>query len=112
MSPQARRQDLAAGGPKTRWRGQKPEGGATFLKYGIGCMAQPRAKREMGGTDFKWGGGHHWRLYWRRPCVSLRLKKWEGHVPRAPHQIASMLPCTRGDAHAHSMPRESYTQPG
>ena len=42
---QARRQDLAAGGgknqkkgPKTRRRGQKPEGGATFLKYSIGCM--------------------------------------------------------------------------
>jgi len=38
---QARRQDLAAGGPKTRRRGQKPEGAATFLKYSIGCMQQP-----------------------------------------------------------------------
>jgi len=27
---QARRQDLAAGGPKTRRRGQNPEGGPTF----------------------------------------------------------------------------------
>jgi len=27
---QARRQDLAAGGPKTRWRGKKPEGGHIF----------------------------------------------------------------------------------
>jgi len=35
---QARRQDLAAGGPKTRSRSQKPEWGATFLKYSIGCM--------------------------------------------------------------------------
>jgi len=34
---QARRQDLAAGGPKTRRRGQKPER-AIFLKYSIGCM--------------------------------------------------------------------------
>jgi len=50
---QARRQDFAAGGPKTRWRGQKLEGGGTFLKYSIGCMQQPGAKREMGG------GGHH-----------------------------------------------------
>jgi len=38
---QARRQDLAAGGPKTRRRGQKPKGGATFLKCSIGCMRQP-----------------------------------------------------------------------
>jgi len=46
---QARRQDLIAGGPKTRRRG-------TFLKYCIGCMQQPRAKHEMGGADFKRGG--------------------------------------------------------
>ena len=32
---QARRQDLATRGPKTRRRGQKPERGDTFLKYGI-----------------------------------------------------------------------------
>jgi len=38
---QARIQDLAAGGPKTRKRGQEPEGGATFLTYSIGCMQQP-----------------------------------------------------------------------
>jgi len=35
---QARHQDLAAGGPKTRRRGQKREGGGTFKKYSIGCM--------------------------------------------------------------------------
>jgi len=39
--------------------GQKPRGG-TFLKYCIGCMEQPGAKRAMGGTDFNWGAGHHW----------------------------------------------------
>jgi len=31
---QARRQDVAAGGPKTRW-------GATYLKYCVRCMQQP-----------------------------------------------------------------------
>jgi len=41
VAHQARRQDLAAGGPKTRRRGQKPERGATFLKYCIRCMQQP-----------------------------------------------------------------------
>jgi len=35
---QARRQDLAAGGSKTRKRSQS---GGTFLKYCIGCMQQP-----------------------------------------------------------------------
>jgi len=34
---QARRQDLATGGPKARR-------GATFLKYCIGCMQQPGGK--------------------------------------------------------------------
>jgi len=53
---QARRQELAAGGPKNRWRGQKPERGLTFLNYGIGCMEQPGAKREMGGHRFQMGG--------------------------------------------------------
>jgi len=46
---QTRRQDLAAGGPKTRRV-------ATFSKNTIGCVQQPGAKREMGDTDFKWGG--------------------------------------------------------
>jgi len=38
---QARRQDLAAVGSKTRRRGHEPEGEATFLIYSIGCMQQP-----------------------------------------------------------------------
>jgi len=38
---QARRQDLTAGGTKTKKRGQKSEGGATFLEYNIGSMQQP-----------------------------------------------------------------------
>jgi len=33
--------------------GQKPEGGATFLKYSIGCMQQPVGPTWNGGTDFK-----------------------------------------------------------
>jgi len=48
-SYQAHRQDLAAGGPKTRR-------GGTFFKYSIGCMQQSGGKRNMGGTDFKWRG--------------------------------------------------------
>ena len=46
---QARGQDLAAGGTKTR-RGPK------ILKYGVGCMEQPGAKREMGGNSLQMGG--------------------------------------------------------
>jgi len=54
---QARRQDLAAGGQKPKKKGQKPDEGATFLKYSIGCMQQPGgAKREMGGHRFQMGG--------------------------------------------------------
>ena len=40
---QARRQDVAAGGPKTR-------SGATFLKYNIGCMQQPVGQTWNGGA--------------------------------------------------------------
>ena len=46
---QARRQDFAAGGPKTTR-------GATFLKYNIGCMQQP-----WGQT---WNGGHRFQMGW------------------------------------------------
>jgi len=54
---QARRQDLAAGG------GQKPEGGAKnqkggphFLNTLLDVCSNQGPKREMGCTDFKWGG--------------------------------------------------------
>jgi len=50
---QARRQDLAAGG------GQKPEGGLHFKNTVLDVCSNQGAKREMGGTDFKWGAGHH-----------------------------------------------------
>jgi len=66
---QARRQDLAAGGQKPKKKGQKPDEGATFLKYSIGCMQQPGGPNvKWGGTDFKWGAGHHCPSRWRRPC--------------------------------------------
>jgi len=54
------RQDFAAGG-------QKPQEGATFKKYNIGCMQQSGAKHEMGSTGFKWGDGHHCPPHWRQP---------------------------------------------
>jgi len=41
--------------------GQKPEGGATFWKYSIGCMQQPVGQTWNGGTPISNGGaGHHW----------------------------------------------------
>jgi len=60
VNQQARRQDLAAGGPKTRSRGQKPEGGATFSKYSNGCMQQPVGQTWNWGHRFQVGGGHYW----------------------------------------------------
>ena len=36
--------------------GQKPEGGATFLKYCIGCMQEPRGQTWNGGHRFEMGG--------------------------------------------------------
>jgi len=68
---QARRQNLAAGGPKTR-RGQKPEEEATFLKYSIGCMQQPVGQTWNWGAPISNGGdGHHCPPRWRRPCLSV-----------------------------------------
>jgi len=65
---QARIQDLAAGGPKTRKRGQEPEGGATFLTYSIGCMQQPGGQTWNGGHRFQMGGsGTTDPPRWRRP---------------------------------------------
>ena len=56
-------------GPKNR-RGQKPEGGATFLKYSVGCMQQPVGQAWNGGTPISNGGaGHHWPPRWRRPWM-------------------------------------------
>ena len=57
----ARRQDLAVGGPKTRR-------GAHIFK--IQCWMYVAIKGpnvKWGGTDFKWGTGHHWPPRWRRP---------------------------------------------
>ena len=57
---QSRRQDLAAGGPKTRRRGQTPEGGPHFkIQYWMYVTT--------GDPNVKWGApssngvaGHHW----------------------------------------------------
>ena len=51
---QVRRQDLVAGGPKTR------SGGHIFkIQYWMYAVTGgPNVK--WGGTDFKWGAGHHW----------------------------------------------------
>jgi len=49
-------QDFAAGGPITRRRGQKPEGGSTFENTVLDVCSNQGAKREMRGTDFKLGG--------------------------------------------------------
>jgi len=51
-------------GPKTR------KGRHIFkIQYSVLDVCNNRwAKREMGGTDFKWGFGHHWPSRWRRPC--------------------------------------------
>jgi len=73
-SSQARRQDLAAGGPKTRRRGQKLEGGAKNQKGGhifkihywmYVATRGPNVK--WGGTDFKLGGRAPLPPRWRRP---------------------------------------------
>jgi len=56
---QVRRQDLAAGGSKTRWRAKNPRG-AHFSNTVLDVCSNRGTKCEMRGTDFKWGAGHHW----------------------------------------------------
>jgi len=59
------RQDLAAGGPKTRRRGQKPEEGPHFKNTVVDVCSNQGAKREMGGAPISNGGvGHHWPPQW------------------------------------------------
>jgi len=75
---QARRQDLAAGGAKNQMEGQKNKSGATFLKYSIGCMQQPGAKREIRGQRFQMGGRAPLPPRWRRTCLveHMELSPW------------------------------------
>ena len=91
---QAGRQNLAAGGPKTRRRGQKPEGGGHIFKIQYWMYAATgRPNVKWGGTDFKWGGREplapplatvlslseiymlikraHWAFYWPYACINL-----------------------------------------
>ena len=56
LNVQARRQDLAAGGPKTRRRGKKTEGGPHFKNTVLNVCRNQWAKREMGGHRFQMGG--------------------------------------------------------
>jgi len=53
---QARRQGLAAGLPKNRWRGNKTEGGQHFKNTVLDVCSNQGAKREMGGHRFQMGG--------------------------------------------------------
>jgi len=52
---QARLQDLAAGGAKKQ-EGPKTRRGAHFKNTVLNVCSKQGVKREMGGTDFKWGG--------------------------------------------------------
>jgi len=51
MVVQARRQDLAAGGAKNQ------KGEPIFKNTVLDVCSNRWTKREMGGTDFKWGPG-------------------------------------------------------
>jgi len=44
--------------PGFRSRGDQNHKGGNIFKCNIGCIQQPGAKHEMGGTDFKWRAGH------------------------------------------------------
>jgi len=59
---QARRQDLAAGGAKSQ------KGGHISKIQGWMYVATWGQNLKWGGTDFKWGAGHHWPPRWRQPC--------------------------------------------
>jgi len=54
---QARRQDLAAGGAKKQTKGSKTRRGPHFKNTVLEACSNRGAKREMGGTDLKWGPG-------------------------------------------------------
>jgi len=51
---QARRQDIAPGGAKNQ------KGRPHFKNTVLDVGSNQGAKREWGGTDFKWGAEHHW----------------------------------------------------
>jgi len=97
---QARRQDLATGGSKNQKKGPKTRRGAIFLKYCIGCMQQPGAKREMGGhrIQMRGRGRHHWAPRWRRLCLYNFQSSYEWYrrtVLCSPHHHAISLTYAR-----------------
>jgi len=49
--------------------GQKPEGGPHLKNTVWDACSNQEAKREMGGTDFKWGGRAPLAPRWQRPCL-------------------------------------------
>jgi len=55
-------------GPSTGFRikGAKTTPGVTFLNTILDVCSNRGTKHEMGGTDYKWGVGHHWSPCWRR----------------------------------------------
>jgi len=71
---QARRQDLAAGGPKTRWSGPKTkrEGHIFQIQYWM-YAATGGANVKWGGSDFKSGGRTTLPPRWRRPWLQYWL---------------------------------------
>jgi len=65
---QARCQDLEAGGGQKQMEGSKTRRGGNIFQIQCWMYAAtggPNVKWE--GTDFKWGGGHHWPPRWQRP---------------------------------------------
>ena len=73
----------SGGGAKAR-RGQKPEGGATFFKYSIGCMQQPVGQTWNVGTPTSNGGtGHHWPpRWWRLWTVVTKMRFVVSNIAR------------------------------
>ena len=66
---QARPQDLAAGGGKNQEGPKTRRWGHIFkIQYWM-CAATGGPNVKWGGTDFKWGAGHHWPPRWRRPWL-------------------------------------------
>jgi len=71
MQVQARRQDLAAGGPKYRRRGQNQKGGHIFkIQYWM-YVATGEPNVKWGAPISNGGAGHHCPPRWRRPCASV-----------------------------------------
>jgi len=68
---QARRQDLVAGGPKTKKRGQNQKGGHILkIQYWM-YAATGRPNVKWGAPISNGGAGHHLSPRWRRPWLQV-----------------------------------------